>query len=439
MKYYMVGIKGAGLSALALILNDLGYEVVGYDDELSHQFTEDKLAERGIQIYTGSNDNLDKECIVVKSAAVTDEHPEIVKANELGLKIYEYNEMLGKLANIFELITVAGCHGKTTTSSMLAHVLNDIIGCNYLIGDGHGKASRDNKKFVIEACEYRRNFLVYEPDYAIITNIDLDHVDYFKDISDVIEAYQEYANNAEKMVIACGDDPYTHSLEVNKPIFYYGIEEDNDIIAKDIEYTTEGTSFDVFVEDNYYGHFDLPIYGKHMLLNTLAVIAICCYERLDAKEVAKSLKSYEGASRRYTETIIGNNVIVDDYAHHPSEVKATIRTTKQKYPDKKIVAVFEPHTFSRTEEFADDLAKVFNTIDKTYIMDVFPAREKGEDYPNVNADTIISLLENGEYINSDMVDKLKDLDNAVVLFMSPKEIYKLKQDYIDYLNKNNDN
>ena len=439
MKYYMVGIKGAGLSALALILNDLGYEVVGYDDELSHQFTEDKLAERGIKIYTGSNDNLDKECIVVKSAAITDEHPEIVKANDLGLKIYEYNEMLGKLANIFELITVAGCHGKTTTSSMLAHVLNDIIGCNYLIGDGHGKASRDNKKFVIEACEYRRNFLVYEPDYAIITNIDLDHVDYFKDISDVIDAYQEYANNAEKMVIACGDDPYTHSLEVNKPIFYYGIEEDNDIIAKDIEYTTEGTSFDVFVEDNYYGHFDLPIYGKHMLLNTLAVIAICCYERLDAKEVAKSLKSYEGASRRYTETIIGNNVIVDDYAHHPSEVKATIRTTKQKYPDKKIVAVFEPHTFSRTEEFADDLAKVFNTIDKTYIMDVFPAREKGEDYPNVSADTIISLLENGEYINSDMVDKLKDLDNAVVLFMSPKEIYQLKQNYIDYLNENNDN
>lgn len=439
MKYYMVGIKGAGLSALALILNDLGYDVVGYDDELSHQFTEDKLAERGIKIYTGSNDNLDKECIVVKSAAITDEHPEIVKANDLGLKIYEYNEMLGKLANIFELITVAGCHGKTTTSSMLAHVLNDIIGCNYLIGDGHGKASRDNKKFVIEACEYRRNFLVYEPDYAIITNIDLDHVDYFKDISDVIDAYQEYANNAEKMVIACGDDPYTHSLEVNKPIFYYGIEEDNDIIAKDIEYTTEGTSFDVFVEDNYYGHFDLPIYGKHMLLNTLAVIAICCYERLDAKEVAKSLKSYEGASRRYTETIIGNNVIVDDYAHHPSEVKATIRTTKQKYPDKKIVAVFEPHTFSRTEEFADDLAKVFNTIDKTYIMDVFPAREKGEDYPNVSADTIISLLENGEYINSDMVDKLKDLDNAVVLFMSPKEIYQLKQNYIDYLNENNDN
>ena len=439
MKYYIVGIKGAGLSALALILNDLGYEVVGYDDEISHQFTEDKLHERGIKIHTEANDDLDRECIVVRSSAIKEEHPEIVKANELGLKIYEYNEMLGKLANIFELITVAGCHGKTTTSCMLAHVLDEIVGCNYLIGDGEGKASRDNKKFVIEACEYRRNFLVYEPDYAIITNIDLDHVDYFKDISDVIDAYQEYANNAEKMVIACGDDPYTHSLEINKPIFFYGLEDDNDIIAKDVEYHTDGTSFDVYVEDNYYGHFDLPIYGKHMLLDSLAVIAICYYERLDAKEVSKSLKGFEGAKRRFSETKIGNIVIVDDYAHHPSEVRATIKAAKQKYPDKQIIAVFEPHTFSRTEEFASELAKVFNTIDKTYIMDVFPAREKQEDYPDVNANSIINLLDNGEFIDNTMADKLKNFDNAVVLFMSPKEIYKLKQDYINYLEKKESN
>lgn len=439
MKYYMVGIKGAGLSALALILNDLGYDVVGYDDELSHQFTEDKLIERGIKIHTEANDDLDKECIVVRSSAIKEEHPEIIKANELGLKIYEYHEMLGKLANIFELITVSGCHGKTTTSCMLAHVLNDIVGCNYLIGDGDGKASRDNKKFVIEACEYRRNFLVYEPDYAIITNIDFDHVDYFKDISDVIDAYQEYANNAEKMVIACGDDPYTHSLEVNKPIFYYGLEEDNDIIAKDVEYNVDGTSFDVFVEDNYYGHFDLPIYGKHMLLNSLAVIAICCYERLDAKEVAKSLKNFEGAKRRFSETIINDIVIVDDYAHHPSEVRATIKSAKQKYPGKKIVAVFEPHTFSRTQEFADELAKVLNTTDKTFVMDVFPAREKSEDYPGVSANTILDLLENGEFIDSTMVDKLKEFEDSVVLFMSPKEIFELKQKYIEFLEEKSNN
>ena len=252
MKYYLIGIKGAGMSALGLILNDLGYNIVGYDDNKEYQFTEEKLNERGIKIYTEDNDEIDENTIIVRSSAISEEHPQMLKAKELNLKMYEYNEMLGKLANMFDLITVAGCHGKTTTTSMLAHVLGNIRGCNYLIGDGTGKVSKEHKRFVIEACEYKRHFLVYEPDYAIITNIDLDHVDYYKDINDVMDAYTEYADKASKMVIACGDDPYTRELELKKPHFYYGIEDDNDIIAKDIEYTEDGTSFDVFVEGNYY-------------------------------------------------------------------------------------------------------------------------------------------------------------------------------------------
>ena len=340
MKYYCIGIKGAGMSALALILNELGFSVEGFDDDKEHQFTEDKLIERNIKIYTGDESGIDENTIVVRSTAIKDEHKEIVKANELGLKVYEYYEMLGKLSGMFDSITIAGCHGKTTTTSMLAHVLNNILGCNYLIGDGTGHATKENKLFIFEACEYMRHFLEYDPYYAIITNIDLDHVDYYTGIDDIIDAYQEYANNAKKTVIACGDDQYTHLLEVNVPIFYYGLNEDNDIIAKDVEYTTDGMSFDVFVEENYYGHFDLPFYGKHMLLNTLAVIGICYYERLDAKDVARELKSFTGAQRRFSETKIGDTIIVDDYAHHPEEIKATIKAAKQKYPDKKIIAVF---------------------------------------------------------------------------------------------------
>ena len=288
MKYYMVGIKGAGMSALALILNDLGYEVSGYDDDTSHEFTEDKLTANNIKIYTGNESGIDSNSVVVRSSAIKDSHKEIQKAFELNLKVYEYNEMLGKLSTMFSSITVAGCHGKTTTTSMLAHVLNDIEGCNYLVGDGEGYVNKENKLFVFEACEYRRHFLEYSPYYAIITNIDLDHVDYYKDIDDVISAYQEYASKADKMVIACGDDRYTHTLEINKPIFYYGLNDDNDIIAKDIEYTNDGVNFDVFVEGNYYGHFELPFFGKHMILNALAVIGVCHYERIDPKEVAKS-------------------------------------------------------------------------------------------------------------------------------------------------------
>ena len=399
MKYYLIGIKGSGMSALALILNDLGYSVVGYDDEDSYQFTEDKLKERNIKIYTSDNDEMDENTVVVRSTAIKEDHPQIVKANKLNLKIYEYNEMLGKLSNMFESITVAGCHGKTTTTSLLAHVLKNICGCNYLIGDGNGYASKENKKFVLEACEYYRHFLVYEPEYAIITNIDLDHVDYYKNMDDVIDAYREYANNAKKMVIACGDDPYTHSLYVNTPIFYYGIEEDNDIIAKNIEYTKDGTKFDVFVEDNYYGYFEIPLYGKHMLLDSLAVIGVCYYERIDAKELAKNLKTFKGAERRFDEIVLGSNVVIDDYAHHPAEVKAIIKGVKQKYPDKRIVTIFQPHTFSRTKEFYEDIAAALNLSDYSYVLDIFPARERQEDFPDITSNKIIELLDHGESIN----------------------------------------
>lgn len=433
MKYYLIGIKGAGMSALGLILDDLGYNVVGYDDTKEHQFTEDKLIERGIKIYTEDNDEIDENTIVIRSSAVKDEHPQMVKANNLNLKTYEYYQMLGKLANMFELITVAGCHGKTTTTSMMAHVLGSIVGCNYLIGDGTGKVSKEYKRFVIEACEYQRHFLVYEPKYAIITNIDLDHVDYFKDMNDIMDAYTEYANNASKMVIACGEDTYARLLELNKPIFYYGLDDNNDIVAQNVEYTSEGVSFDVEIEGNPYGHFELPIYGKHMLLDALAVIAVCYYERIEAKDVVKVFKTFGGANRRFAQTVIGNNVIIDDYAHHPNEVKATIKAVKQKYPDKKIVAVFQPHTFSRTKEFASELARVLNRVDYAYVLDVYSAREKQEDHPDITSDLIINELEHGERITDDTWDKLKKHEDSVVIFMSPKEISVIMNNYRDYL------
>lgn len=435
MKYYLIGIKGAGLSALALILNDLGYDVAGYDDEVSHQFTEDKLIKRGIKIYTGDESGIDENTIIIRSTAIKDEHKEMISALELDLKIYEYNEMLGKLSNMFDGITIAGCHGKTTTTSLMAHVINNIEGCNYLIGDGTGYANKENKKFILEACEYKRHFLVYEPTYAVITNIDLDHVDYYKSIDDVIEAYREYANNAEKMVIACGDDPYTRSLETNSPVFYYGIDDDNDILAKDVEYTDEGISFDVFVEENYYGHFDLPFYGKHMLLNSLAVIGVCYYERYEAKDVAKHLKTFSGAGRRFQEEKINDTIIVDDYAHHPEEIKVTLKAARQKYPSKKIIVVFQPHTFSRTQEFAEDIVEALNNnADYSYILDVFPAREKQEDFEGITSSIIIDNLKKGEEINDEEATKLNNHEDDVVIFMSPKEITNLMNNFKEYLN-----
>ena len=425
--YHFIGIKGSGMSALAQILHNLGYEVQG-SDKSDHFFTEQGLNELGIKVLPFDENNIKEGMKIIKGAAFDETNPEVKKAMELDLNIYSYSDMVGSLTKKFKTICVAGCHGKTTTTSMLAHVLNNTKGANYLIGDGTGFSNKENELFVLESCEYKRHFLAYTPYYTIITNIDYDHVDYYKDISDVLDAYTEFANKTEKMVIACGDDRYTRFLDLNKPIFYYGLDDDNDIIAKNVTYKEEGISFEVEVEDNYYGFFDLPIYGKHMLLDALAVIAVCYYERLEAKEVSKLLKTFKGAKRRFTETIVKDTILVDDYAHHPNEVKATIKAAKQKYPDKKIVAVFEPHTFTRTKEFADDLANILNQVDYTYIMDIHPSREKQEDYPDVTSKIIIDKLNNGEHLDINEANKLLKHKGSVILFMSPNDISVLEND-----------
>ena len=434
--YYLIGIKGTGMSALAGILKDLGYEVKGSDND-NHYFTEEGLKEKNIEVLSYDPKNIQEGMYIIKGGAIKDDNPEVQRALELGLKIHPYEEMVAKLTTMFQTITIAGCHGKTTTTSMLSHVLDELRGANYLIGDGTGHANKENKYFVLEACEYKRHFLAYHPYYAIITNIDLDHVDYYQDIDDVISAYTEYANNAEKMVIACGDDPYTHSLEVDKPIFYYGLDEDNDIIAKEVEYTENGTSFDVFIEDNYYGHFDLKLFGKHMLLDALAVISFCYYERLEAKEVSKTLKTFEGAKRRFTEYPVLDNIVIDDYAHHPAEIRATLKAVNKKYPDKKTVVVFGPHTYSRTKAFKDDYIDVLSKVDKAYIMDIYGARENQEDF-DITSEDLIKEIPNSESISKDQIDKLLGAHNSVIIFMSPNDITDMEKAYIEkYQNQAN--
>ena len=208
--YHFIGIKGAGMSALAVIMNNLGYKVKGSDLD-KHFFTEEELIKNNIEMTPYNEKNIYEGLTIIKGASITEDNVELKKARELNLEIIDYEEMLGKLTRQFKTICIAGCHGKTTTTAMMSLVLNNIIGTNYLIGDGTGYAQKDNDFFVLESCEYKRHFLAYLPYYAIILNIDLDHVDYFKDINDVILAYQEYANNATKMVIACGDDENVHN------------------------------------------------------------------------------------------------------------------------------------------------------------------------------------------------------------------------------------
>lgn len=431
MKYYLIGIKGAGMSSLALLLSDLGNLVVGYDDAKEHRFTEDNLNTRNIKIYTDPNlYKLDKDTIIVRSPAIRDNHPEMKRAIALGLENYEYQEMLGKFSRKFKTIGVAGCHGKTTTSSMLSHVLNNTIGANYIIGDGHGYANKDNKLLVLESCEYRRHFLDYSIYYAIITNIELDHTDYYKDINDVMSAYESFANNTFKCVVAWGNDPYIKKLNINKEIYYYGLEDGNDVVARNVSYKNDGTSFDVYIKNEFYHHFDISLYGKHMLLNSLAVITICYLENILKEDINKYLKRFKGASRRFKETIVKDNIIIDDYAHHPTEIKVTIESARQKYPNKQIIAIFKPHTFSRVKEFYKEFANSLNLADYAYVMDINYDRELPEEYKDITPYTIINELNNGNYIDEKLVSKLFKYHNSVILFMSSKEIYLLEDLYI---------
>ena len=430
--YYFIGIKGAGMSALAVILKQLGNDVCGSDLD-KHFFTEEELIKNNIPMYVYNKDNitnLDKNYTIIRGASIKDNHEELVEARNLGFKILEYNEMLGIMTEDFKTICVAGCHGKTTTTNMVALAFKN-QGINYLIGDGTGSALVDNRYFALEACEYQRHFLAYHPYYAIITNIDLDHVDYYKNIDDIIDAFTEYSNNASYMVIANGDDENVRKIKFKKDVVYYGLNDNNDVRATNIVYNSDGISFDI----NCYGHFDLPIFGEGQLMDAIAVITLCYLEKLDYKEVHNNLKEFVGAKRRFTEKVVGNNIIIDDYAHHPKEVDTTISAIKQKYPDKKIVIIFQPHTYSRTKEFASELVNVFNKVDATYLLDIHPAREKQEDYPGITSEMIINNLDNGYHINLNEASKLSKYDNTVFAFMSPNDIDEIEEDLIELLKK----
>lgn len=431
MIYHFIGIKGTGMGALAQFMFDLGYNVQG-SDKTEHFFTEDALIEKGIKILPFDEKNILEGMIIVQGNAFTDDNIEVAKAKELGLKIYSYQEMLGYFTKMFNTITVAGCHGKTTTSALLSHVLDNTIGTNYLIGDGTGHSDKANKHFVIEACEWKRHFLAYTPTYAIITNIELDHIDYYKNIEDMISAYEEYANKALKMVVACGDDPYTDKIDYEKPVVFYGLDEKNNVVAKNVNYHNDGTDFDVYIDNEFFGHFDLPLFGKHMLLNALAVITVCYYEKVSKDDISKYISTFKGAKRRFKEKTIGDIVTIDDYAHHPTEVAVTIKGAKQKYPDKEIVAILMIHTYSRAREFEQEFADALNIADKAYVTDVYMDRK--EDCEPYDVANLIKKLNNGEHIELETIDKLLVHKNAVILFMSSKEIYVLQEAYESKLN-----
>ncbi|RST60408.1 UDP-N-acetylmuramate--L-alanine ligase [Siminovitchia terrae] len=428
--YHFVGIKGTGMSALAQILHNSGYKVQGSDVE-KYFFTQEALDDLKIKILPFNRENIKPGMTIIAGNAFSDAHEEIEEALKQGIEVIRYHTFLGEHMKKFTSIGVTGSHGKTSTTGLLAHVMKGAKPTSFLIGDGTGKGEKDAAYFVFEACEYRRHFLSYHPDYAIMTNIDFDHPDYFANVDDVFQAFQEMALQVNKAIIAFGDDEQLQKIQAGVPVLFYGFGEGNDFQARNIEKSTSGTKFDVFVRNHFYASFEIPTYGDHNILNALSVIALCHYEELDTKVLQQQLLTFNGVKRRFTEKRLGNQILIDDYAHHPVEIKATINAARQKYPDRPIVAVFQPHTFTRTRTFLQEFGESLGEANKVYLCDIFGSAR--ENHGELTIEDLKDKIEGAEILKEEDTSPLLMTDDSVLIFMGAGDIQKFQIAYENLL------
>lgn len=431
MKYYLIGIKGSGMSTLANLLYDLGNSVVGYDDAVGYKFTMEGLEKRGIKIYHGNMyPILDKDTIVTYTAAIDETHHEVRRVKALGYKIVAYKDLIGQITRKFETTCVCGTHGKTTTSLMISDILNKAFGCSQFVGDGTGFGSRKSNLLVMESCEYNKHFLSYYPYNTVITNIELDHTETYPTILDMIKAFQEFVNKTRNIVIVSGDDENTKKLSIKNSLSY-GFSANNDLVIKNKEVSDNKTKFDVYYHNEFFDHYEVNMFGNHLVLDCAASILLSITYDVSKSIIKDALENFVFAKRRFSETVVGSNIIIDDYAHHPTEIRVTYDSACEKYPGKKIIAIFMPNTYSRTEALFDDFIKSLSLYDKAYITEIKCDRERSEDYPNINSTKLINAIPDSEMISIEEIDKLKDYHDTVLCFMSCANISPLVEKCIE--------
>ena len=426
---WFIGIKGTGMASLALVLNDLGFNVAGSDIK-KYTFTQEPLKKAGIEVKEFSANNIKNSGqIIVKGNAFKDDNVEVKTCENKNITWQSYPYTVEEIIKMHTSIGVSGTHGKTSTTGLLAHVLGEAAPTSYLIGDGEGKGVKDSRFFVYEADEYRRHFLAYHPDYQIMTNIDFDHPDYFKDQADYTSAFQTAADQTRKGLFVWGGNERLRKLHSDIPKYTYGFEDNDDFQAVNIKRTTKGSSFTVVNRGKKVGEFEIHLFGDHNILNTTAVIAVAYTEKIPVADIKKGLLTYQGAKRRFSEKDFGDINIIDDYAHHPTEMKATIQAARQKFPQKKLVVVFQPHTFSRTKKYAQDFEKILRDVDKAYVTPIYAsAREASGD---ISSSDLVGKIPGSEVIDLDNIADLAQNRNSVIVFMGAGDIQK----YEDALEK----
>ncbi|HEM4280320.1 TPA: UDP-N-acetylmuramate--L-alanine ligase [Streptococcus suis] len=420
--YHFIGIKGSGMSALALMLHQMGHKVQGSDVE-KYYFTQRGLEQAGIQILPFDEKNITADVeLIAGNAFRPDNNVEIAYADAQGYTYKRYHEFLGEFMKGFTSLGVAGAHGKTSTTGLLAHVMRNITDTSFLIGDGTGRGSANAQYFVFESDEYERHFAPYHPEYSIITNIDFDHPDYFTSLEDVFNAFNDYAKQVKKALFVFGEDEQLRRITANAPIYYYGLEDNNDFVAYDLKPSTNGSQFKVRHGEEELGEFQIPTFGKHNVMNATAVIANLYIAGFDLQLVAEHMKTFGGVKRRFTEKIVNDTVIIDDFAHHPTEIIATIDAARQKYPSKELVAIFQPHTFTRTIALLDEFADALNGADAVYLAQIYrSARETDNGQVKVE-DLAAKINKKGGLVTVENTSPLLDHDNAVYVFMGAGDI-----------------
>ena len=383
---HMVGIGGIGMSSIAEVLLNRGYDVTGSDLETSD--VTDRLQEQGATIYEGhAAEQVGEADVVVYSSAIDpDENPETREAERRRISLIPRAEMLGELIGMKYGVGVAGTHGKTTTTSMSGLVVAEggfdptVIVGGKVTAFGSNAVTGEGDVIVIEADEYDRTFLRLTPSVAVITSIETDHLDIYEDLDDIKSAFIQYANSVPFFgaAILCLDDPNVQAIvgDVERRVITYGTTRQAEVRAENIRREGLTTRFDVMRHDERLGEIALRVPGMHNVRNALAAVAVGLELEVEFERVKAGLEQFTGVRRRFEK--VGESdgiVVIDDYAHHPTEIRATIDAASQGYPDRRIVAVFQPHLYSRTRDFLDDFARSFFDTDQLVLTDIYGSRE----------------------------------------------------------------
>ena len=450
-KIHFVGIGGIGMSGIAELLLNLRFKVSGSD--LNNSDIIENLKSQGAEISNKHDKRNIKNCeVVVYSSAVPSDNVELIEAVEKNIPIIKRAEMLGELVALKQTsIAIGGTHGKTSTSSMIGALLSKNKLDPTLIVGGLVKSLDTNSKLgngdliVVEADEYDKSFLQIKPTIAIITNIEKEHMDCYENLNDLRSSFAQFANSVPfyGALIACIDSPEVQNLLplVKRPIITYGLSLQAEISAKNIKYHEEETSFSLYKNNKKMGNVLLNVPGEHNVLNSLAAAAIGFEMGLNIESIIKGLKNYEGVRRRFEIKGIKNDImVVDDYAHHPTEVSATLQAAKNGW-DRRIVAVFQPHLFSRTKDFYKEFAAAFMDSDILIITDIYPARELPID--GVNGKLIYNSAKSIGHKNVHYVPNIEDIkeyldglvkSNDMIITIGAGTIWRYGQAYFDHLN-----